>query len=172
MKQKKTEKFYIVWYKSITQYNITNSGYYVSYKDKLSDNYSDNFVFAKRYKTLAPALTRAGIWDYKGTAALRMMKLIEEGKNPFPDNSRIEVVRIDNMRKRKISKLNGESGDPIRNLGPLPTEEFYEFLRKQAKKFYSSSEGKYYQNFVPEKDATPEDIDDFCSHMDNVMKNE
>lgn len=174
MKAKSTEKFYIVYFKSITQYDITNSGYYVSYKDKCEDNYSDNFIFAKRYKTLIPALNRAHIDGYRGTGSMRLMKLIEEGKNPFPENVRIEVVKIDNLRKRKLSKLNGKSSDPIRNLGPLPTEEYYEFLRKESDKFARSREGKayfkYHEEFVPEKDATPEDIDDFCSHMENLNK--
>lgn len=172
MKAKATEKFYIVYFKKITQYNITNSGYYVSYRDKCEDNYSDNFVFAKRYKTLAPALSRANMYDYKGTGSMRMMKLIEEGKNPFPDDVRIDIVKIDNMRKRKLSRLKGESGEAIRNLGPLPMEEFYDFLNKQSKKFLKSKNGQCYQNFVPEKTATEEDIDDFCSHMDNIKKQE
>ncbi len=54
-------KYYIVYFDSITQYGITNRGYYVSYKDKLEDKYSDNYIFAKKYKSLGGALTRAGI---------------------------------------------------------------------------------------------------------------
>jgi hypothetical protein len=163
---KESEKYYIVYFNSITQYSKTNKGYYVSYKDKCEDNYSENFVFAKRYKTLGSALNRAYV-NYKGTAALKIMRKIEAGEAYLPEDVRIEVIRIDNMRKRKLSKLKGESGEAIRNLGVLPTEELYKFLQKEVDKACRSD--KYFNpNAEPEKNATQEDIDDFCSHMDNV----
>lgn len=58
---------YIVWEDTHTLYGIPQGGYYVSYKDKLSDNYSDKWFEAKRYKTLQGAMRRIGylINDYK-----------------------------------------------------------------------------------------------------------
>lgn len=156
----KNEKFFIVYSKY---------GYYVSYKDKISNNYSDNFIFAKRYKTFGAALSRAFLYDYKGVNAIRYMNKIENGESPFEDNIKIEVVRIDNLRNRKLRKLSGESSDAIRNLGQIKIEKIYDFLKKEADKFLRSTNGKYY-NHVPEKTATQEDIDDFCAHMDNIKK--
>ena len=52
---------YIVYSGQHTSYGIEQGGYYVSYKDKLSDNYSDSPIDAKKYKTLGGAITRLGL---------------------------------------------------------------------------------------------------------------
>ena len=166
---KTNEKYYIVYFKSITQYDRTNKGYYVGYKDKCEDNYSDNFVFAKRYKTLGPAFNRAYI-NYNGSYSVKLIKQIEEGIDIFSD-ARIEVVRIDNVRKRKLTKINGGSDSPIKNLGVVPKEEILQFLQKEADKVFRKRKSMYWEPYEEVKTATPEEIDDFCSHLDNI-KNE
>lgn len=53
---------YIVWKNSFTSFSReSGDGYFVSYKDKLSDNYSKNYLEAKKYKNIKSAITRLGI---------------------------------------------------------------------------------------------------------------
>jgi hypothetical protein len=164
---KTTEKYYIVYFNSITQYDITHTGYYVSYKNKLEDNYSDVFVFAKRYNTIGLALKRANI-NYKGSYAVNLIKKIENGVDIFSD-TRIEVVKIDNIRKRKLTKLNGESDSPIKNLGVVSKEEILQFLQKEADKILRQRKSMHWESQEEIKTATPEEIDDFCSHLDKIQ---
>jgi len=53
--------WYIVWREPFKSYDIEQGGYYVSWKNKLSDNYSNNWFEAKRYKSLGSAIDRLGI---------------------------------------------------------------------------------------------------------------
>lgn len=163
-------KYYIVYFDSITQYGVTNGGYYVSYKDKCEDNFSDNFVFAKRYKTLGPALTRIGL-KYNASNSVKCISLLEKGEKIFYGGRRIEVVNIPSERKRKLSRLNGGNSDPIKNLGEISNDELIQYLRKNADRFLKSLDGKYFQ-MSDTVTATKEYIDDWCSHMDNILHNE
>ena len=52
---------YIVWRESFTTYSVHQGGYYVKYKDKLSDEYSDNWYDANKYKSIGAAIKRLGI---------------------------------------------------------------------------------------------------------------
>lgn len=63
------EIFYIVYH--------NNSSYYVKYKDKGSDFYSDYYQEAKRYKSIAPALSRLG-YSTKFNAK-ELMKRLNDG---------------------------------------------------------------------------------------------
>lgn len=47
-----------MWY---IVYKSKEDGYFVSYKDKGSDYFSKNYLEAKKYKTLGPAMSRLGI---------------------------------------------------------------------------------------------------------------
>jgi hypothetical protein len=159
-------KYYIVYFD--TNYNYdTTKGYYVSYTNYNGDIYSDNFVFAKRYKTLGPALNRIGL-KYNASNAVKCISSLEKGERIFYGGRRIEVVNIPSERKRKLSRLNGSNSDPIKNLGEISTDELIQYLRKNADRFLKSSDGKYFQ-MSDTVTATKEYIDDWCLHMDNVL---
>ena len=147
-------KYYIVYYK--------NTGYYVSYKNKIEDNYSDNYIFAKRYTKLAYVFNKIGL-DYKGHHAAKYFSLLEQGIDIIPDNIVVEVVKLPNKRAQKLNKIEGKDYSTIKNLGKISNNEFIDFLRKENDKFLSSNEGKYYKITSNIKTATQEEIDDFCS---------
>lgn len=154
-------KYYIVYFDSITQYHKTNKGYYVGYKSKIEDEYSDNFIFAKKYKTLGSALKRIGLY-YKFSDSLKYISELEKGNDIF-GNDKIEIVKISNSRTLKLNKINGNDYSAIKNIGKISNNELIDFLRKEANKFLSSTEGKYYKITSNIKTATEDEIDDFCS---------
>lgn len=154
-------KFYIVYFDSITQYHKTNKGYYVGYKNKIEDEYSDDFIFAKKYKTLGSALKRIGL-DYKHNSALKYISELEKENDIF-NNNRIEVVKLSNSRTQKLNKINGKDYSPIKNIGKISSNELIDFFRKEGDKFLSSKECKYYKISSNIKSATEEEIEDFCS---------
>ena len=162
------EKYYIVYFNKITQYHKTNKGYYVGYKDKIEDNYSENFIYAKRYKTLGAAITRTGL-KHNGSRAVKLIESLENGDDIFENISNIEIISIPNERKLKLSKLNGENCDRIEKLGKISNDELIKYFRKEADRFLKSLEGKYYNVALDTKSATEEDIDDWCSHMDKIL---
>jgi len=54
--------FYIVWKEPFTMYSLPQGdGYFVVYKNKLSDTYSQNWFEAKKFKTIGPALSKLGL---------------------------------------------------------------------------------------------------------------
>jgi len=53
--------WYIVYRERFKSYGIEQCGYYVGYKNKLCDNYSQNWFEAKKYKSLPAAITKLGI---------------------------------------------------------------------------------------------------------------
>ena len=134
-------KYYIVYFENQSQ-DITQKGYYVGWKNKGEDYFSDNYIFAKRYKSLGPALSRAKI-DYTNFDAIRTVKNI---------NLKIEKsIRI--QRRKKLSKLNNIEyssdndinlidilpkdiriealeidGNDIEYLGVVTNKEIYEFI--------------------------------------------
>ena len=53
---------YIVWRNKFESYNKPQGdGYFESYKDKLSDNWTLSSLLAKKYKTIGPAINRSGL---------------------------------------------------------------------------------------------------------------
>ena len=53
---------YIVWREPFTNYiSEKQGGYFVSYRDKGSDNYSKNWYEAKKYKTIVTAMSRLSL---------------------------------------------------------------------------------------------------------------
>jgi len=90
-------KFYIVWFDSITQYDVTNHGYYVGYKDKCEDYFSENYIFAKKYKSLGAALTRIGIsfTDYDSVRIIKKINL--DIKNSLLLNRKKKLSKLDNV---------------------------------------------------------------------------
>jgi len=168
-------RYYVVYHESITQYGITNKGYYVSYKDKLEDRYSESFIDAKRYKILGPALSRKGIQfsDYGAVETIREINTLIEKS--------IKIQRIDKLRKldnkeelsfeRKLEladpivkgiEIVEVNGNSIENLGNITNKEVYDFIKPKADKF--KAKHKITDDAeIPLRDSTPEEIDDFLN---------
>ena len=69
---------YIVWRNKFGSYNKPQGdGYFESYKDKSSDNWTLSPLLASKYKTIGPAITRAGLYKTK----LGLEKFLEENLN-------------------------------------------------------------------------------------------
>lgn len=89
---------YIVFKEPYTSYNIPQGGYFVSYKDKLSDNFSNNWYDASRYKNLGPALTRLGIYGLECTSIDSFIKV------------NIDSIRSEQVKRDiKLKKILGDS---------------------------------------------------------------
>lgn len=171
-------KYYIVLFK--------DSGYYVSYKDKISDNYSENFIEAKRYKSIGSVLYRIGI-DYKNFHSANILKeiefLIKNSKkiqrrnklnklnNVITDDNGIKLIDFFENASVEIVEIKNNS---IVNLGSANLE-IYDFLKKENDKFLAKQKNNFKKldPFLTEKDkkllssetknATQEDIDDFLN---------
>ena len=120
-----------------------DKGYYSSYKNK-GGKINLNVPIIYRKKSI------------KTTRRKKLYKL-ENLDNPdanfdFLDGDRIEMIEIE--------------GNNITHLGQITNEEIYEFIKSQADKFIKKHK---IIDHIPEKNATEEDIDDFCSHMDNKV---
>ncbi|MCK9446559.1 hypothetical protein M0Q50_06810 [bacterium] len=50
--------YYITYFNDDVVYGEHYTGYYVKYKDKCSDVFSNNYIDAKRYKTIKPAFNK------------------------------------------------------------------------------------------------------------------
>lgn len=148
-------KYYIVYY----DYGPKKE-YYSGYKNKIESEYSDNYLFAKKYKSLSGALNRT-YTPYKKHDAVKLVEKLEKNRTIF-DNGGIEVISIPNTRKRKLDIINGMSDSPIKNLGDISNNELFDFLKKEADKFLRSGDGRYY-HINETKTATEEDIEDFLN---------
>lgn len=90
---------YIVHFDKHTSYGIKQGVYFVSYKDKLSDNYSENPIDAKKYKTLGSAITRLGLNVGKIDSVERYVK----GKINLKDKSTQRIMKIRSISDEDIS---------------------------------------------------------------------
>lgn len=164
----------------------TSSGYYVGYEDKISDKYSPDYIFAKKYKTLGFALSRLGM-NYKRNKATELIRLVD-----YRINKSLKI-----KRRKKLSKIEGfdfqlndmdlESvidsiidgkksierveinGNIIKNLGKVSNKEIYDYFKKESDKFIRSIRSPYYEPSNLElRDSTPEEIDDFCLALDSI----
>jgi len=77
--------------------------------------------------------------------------------NIFTNGRRIEIVEID------------DKDSSIKNLGVISNKEYYDFLKNKSDKFIIKNKISD-EEIIPEKTATEEDIDDWCSHMDKVLQ--
>jgi hypothetical protein len=145
---------YIVYKEPYKSYGVHQEGYFVSYKDKLSDNFSFNWIDSYRYKTLAPALTRLGIYGLECTniddffkqnkinkTELRNIKL----KSIINANSDDDLILAVIRSKGRIEKVieNNDNQFPLSIIGC--EEEVVNFIKnkiesnnKKVKKMYLS----------------------------------
>ena len=132
--------WYIVYRNPFKSYNYDQgNGYFVRYKDKLSDEFSPNWFEASKYITISGAVTRLGVYGYeKATTLEDFIKTNDAYENiGFKRNSQLnKIFNIDNSdddhyiiseilnNKGRIDKIddNGEFlGDAI--------DEVVEFIK-------------------------------------------
>jgi hypothetical protein len=93
---------YIVFRNPYTSYGINQSGYFVSYKDKLSDKFSDNWYDAKRYKSLGFAISKLGIIGLESNSIEYFVKL-NTNKNSKSLNRDIKISKLFGLSTEKES---------------------------------------------------------------------
>ena len=101
---------YIVYKNPYKSYNIHQEGYFVSYKDKLCDNFSDNWIDAKRYKTIGPALSRLGIYGLECTSIDNFLKSNKIDKSILRDLKIESVLNPDISDEYKILSVLRSKG--------------------------------------------------------------
>jgi hypothetical protein len=184
-------KHYIIYYDNITRYGISDSGYYVGYRDKLSDKYSNSYLFAKKYKTLGPVLNRLN-FNCTGYNAINIIRQIHVSiNNSLIISRRKKLLKLDNKdfndnitniidniglnffkdaRQDARIEVIEIDGDHITNLGKISNLEVYNFIKKEADKFAAKSNIKIFENKNYESEVfTEKDVDDFCYHVDNIL---
>jgi hypothetical protein len=139
---------YIVWvngYESSYPHLHVNliskqgNGYFVSYKDKLSDNWSDKYFEAKRYKTLGSALGKLGLHTYSPNIEhfklVNTFKTLESNRNEMLNNildikdSDSEVIKNIVYNKGRIDIVDDNNnlvGDAIDEIIKYYTSKFKE----------------------------------------------
>lgn len=158
-------KYYIV-------YNLDS--YFVGYKNKGENEYSQSYVFAKKYKTLGGALNRLGISN--NLHDMRKMRdkfdnhpiVLRQKKLNTINNTNHEIIfkGIKPFEYGRIEILNIEGTD-IKNLGNINNDVLYEYFKKQYKRLYSKAYGKLYGSAGKEEyelkieKPTEEEMDDF-----------
>jgi len=96
--------WYITWCEPYVNYSkIQGGGYYVNWKSKTEDEFTDNWITAKKYKTFNSAVTRLG---------LRITQHIDSVDKFIEHN----ISYDDKQAKRdfRLSKLLGDTQD-LRN---------------------------------------------------------
>jgi len=143
-------KYYIVYhlvqnrnYKSARDPNF-KGGYYVGYKDKLSDRFSTNWLEAKRYKSLETAFRNQFYGGHKmGYANFRSFikdmetnpELLREKKLSKLIGSKDKIDFPDFLNNRRIEIVDVLEND-IKHLGVFSGNELYEFLKQHEAKLY------------------------------------
>ena len=106
--------WYIVYRERFKSYGIEQGGYYVGYKNKLCDNYSQNWFEAKRYKSLGSAIDRLGIdLDYIERKTLDEFMKINMSDSSLRDMKLAEVLNENyeiTFSKGRIDRVN-EKGE-------------------------------------------------------------
>lgn len=98
---------FIVHREKHKSYGIEQVGYYVSWKDKLSDNYSDNWQDAKKYKTLSGAIKKLGFNDIKFTSVDDFLSFYKESLD-------LKVIKRDDILSKTLEKERISDNDKIK----------------------------------------------------------
>jgi len=101
-----TERYYIVYLNHTTNsYGELVGGYYVGYKDKCSDKFSDMYIEAKRYKSLVVAFSRLNFDPKKGP--------INDMLKKFETNHILRQKKLNRLFDIDNSNLNYDSVIPF-----------------------------------------------------------
>lgn len=162
---------YIVWREPYKSYDIPQGGYFVSYKDKLCDNFSDNWFDASRYTSLGGAISRLGIYGLECVSIDGFIKANMDPKN-------IDVEREYSLSKlldqefdidiilRKKGRI--EKIDDNGNLVGDAMSQVKDFILKKLE----SNKKKLDNKFEKIKKITGSDLDSYTSEADEDFWNE
>lgn len=124
--------YYIVYRNRYESYGIEQVGYFVGYKDKLCDKFSEHPNMAKKFKTMGAAITRLGV-------AIDGFRSYEDWLEAFLSDSTHREAAIAEVFgqkgefvefvKGRIEKIS-EDGTVVSDAG----EEVLEFTRNLFKK--------------------------------------
>lgn len=148
--------------------------------------YAFNFTFAKMYQSLNDVLYELGIGIKNANAVnainaiknkidrdkqlTRKRKLLEISNTKLNIEDLVNSVDILNGSRIEILDIE-EVGDisTIKNMGILPNKDIYNCIKKEADKFAEKNKLIFKNDIYlrvrnnPEKNATQEDVDDFCA---------
>lgn len=164
---------YIVYREPYKSYDVHQEGYFVSYKDKLSDKFSNNWIDAKRFQTIRPAITRLGIYGlecsdidnfYKANklnkTELRNIKL----KSILNDNSDDDMILAILRSKGRIEKVieNKNSDFPLSVTNC--EKEIVEFIKNKINKNQKKIKNMGVTDYISEKENDKEFWDYFLNN--------
>jgi len=150
--------WYIVYRTPFKSYEVDQgNGYFVRYKNKLSDEYSPNWFEASKYKSIGNALTRVGVYGCKVTTLDKFIIA-----NPIEDiglKRESQLNKIFNISKSDdeiISEIINNKGhiDKIGDNGEFvgdATDEVVEFIKSNI----LSNNKKFKNDYIVE---TKQDI--------------
>jgi len=98
----KTKNYFIIYHNIGKKINDTNGGYFVSYKNKYADNYSDSYLQAKKYKTIKQILKR---FDLNENNIIYAIKLKENAD---------KQIQKELLKKKKIHTILDKQQDDIK----------------------------------------------------------
>ena len=149
--------YYIVYKNRYESYGIEQVGYFVGYKDKLCDKFSEHPNMAKKFKTLGAAITRLGV-------AIDGFRSYEEWLEVFVSDSTHREVALAEVLgqkgefvefvKGRIEKIS-EDGTVVSDVGEEVLDYTKNLFKKRDMKVKSTYSG-YVGEYIAE---TPEGED-------------
>jgi len=149
--------YYIVYKNRYESYGIEQVGYFVGYKDKLCDKFSEHPNMAKKFKTLGAAITRLGV-------AIDGFRSYEEWLEVFVSDSTHREVALAEVLgqkgefvefvKGRIEKIS-EDGTVVSDVGEEVLDYTKNLFKKRDMKVKSTYSG-YVDEYIAE---TPEGED-------------
>lgn len=140
--------YYIVYRNRYESYRIEQVGYFVGYKNKLCDKFSEHPNMAKKFKTLGAAITRLGVDIYGFNSYQEWLEhFISDSAHREAALSELlgqkgEFVEFVNGRIEKIS----EDGTVVSDAGEEVLEHIKGMFKKRdlkKKASYSDYSGSY-----------------------------
>jgi len=120
---------YIVWNNYYESYSRPQGdGYYVGYKDKLSDKFSTSIFEAKKYKTLGSAITRLGLNMNSSFEKFLELNLNDQGKRDLKLSSLLNCeLELDGdiFKSGRVEKIL-TSGEVV-----YATKEVLEYIKNE-----------------------------------------
>ena len=169
---------YIVYREPYKSYGVHQEGYFVSYKDKLSDKFSNNWIDAKRFKTIGPVLTRLGIYGLEcndienffkanklNKTELRNIKLKSIlNDNNSDDDMILAVIRSKGRIEKVIENKNSDFPLSVTNC----EEEIVEFIKNKINKNQKKINNMYSEigvtDYISKEENDEEFWDDFLNN--------
>ncbi len=167
---------YIVWRTPYTSYDYPQGdGYFVKYKNKLSDEFSPNWFDAIKYKSIGPAVTRLGISLDKSMKSMDDFFKSNKMSKSYAREQKISSLldekqdKIIFFERGHIDKID-ENGNYVGNAGEELLEFVEKYLKSNVKRFDSMKNklskldiGNYIDTSIPD--------DEFWSGLINKNAN-